>query len=151
MRRRYIALAVFTVLAIPGVKTVAQVSTGQQDIAGAWNVTIAPDGFPACAAPSLMTSDGGMVANACGNNESPGYGQWLRTGRRGFAATFVGLEYAPDGTTTGTYKVRATAVVSPDGLRFRGPFVTEIFGLDGTLVFTVQGTVIGERVVVEPL
>jgi hypothetical protein len=149
MRRNVIALAVVAAVAIAGVKTWAQVSAGQEDATGAWNVTIAPEGFPPCAAPSLMTADGGIVANACANNESPGYGQWVRTGKRDFAATFVGLEYAADGTANGTYKVRATAVVSRDGQRFRGPFVTDIFAPDGSLVFTVRGEVRGERVVVE--
>jgi hypothetical protein len=151
MRTRVIALAVVAAVAVAGVETWAQVSAWQEDATGAWNVTIAPEGFPPCAAPSLMTADGGIMANACANNESPGYGQWVRTGKRGFAATFVGLEYAPDGTANGTYKVRATAVVSRDGQRFRGPFVTDIFAPDGTLVFTVTGEVRGTRVVVEPM
>jgi hypothetical protein len=98
-----------------------------------------------------MTADGGMVANACGSNESPSYGQWVRTGKREFAAPYVGLEYAADGTANGTYKVRATAVLSPDGQPFSGPFVTNIFAPDRSVLFTVTGRVRGQRVVVESL
>ena len=151
MRRGLVAFTMFAALAALGVRAMAQVGVGQNDVAGAWNVTIEFDGFPSCTAPSLMTADGGIVANACANNESPGYGQWVRTGKREFAATFVGLEYAGDGTANGTYKVRATAVVSSDGQRFNGPFVTDIFAPDGNLVFTIAGHVRGQRIGVEPL
>ena len=76
--------------------------SGPQSLAGAWNVTIDFEGLPPCTAPSPLNADGGMIANACAASESPGYGQWVRTGNRRFAVTFVGLEYAPDGSTNGT-------------------------------------------------
>jgi hypothetical protein len=56
---------------------------------------------------------------------------------------------APGTGITGTYKVRATLVVSGD--TFSGPFLTEIFALDGTSLFSVTGSVTGQRIEVEPL
>ena len=36
---------------------------------------------------------------------------------------------------TGTYKVRATLQLSKDGETSSGPFLTEVFALDGTALF----------------
>jgi hypothetical protein len=137
-----------------------QSGSSEQNLAGAWNATIDFGGvIPACSAPALNTRDGGVVSNACFANESPGYGQWVRTGNHEFAITFVGLEYGVDAntgallgtSTTGTYKVRANVSLADDAEEFTGPFKTEIFDLNGNLQFTVDGTVTGKRVVVEPL
>ena len=133
----------------------AQSGSSEQNLMGAWNVNIDFGGvIPACSAPTLNTRDGGIVANPCAANESPGYGQWVRTGNGEFALTFVGLEYdlaAPGGTANGTYKVRASVSLSNDSQEFSGPFQTDIFDLNGNLVLTVKGTVTAKRVVVEPL
>ncbi len=137
----------------------AQAGPSEQSLKGAWNVTIDFDGdIPTCSAPSLNTRDGGVIATACALNESPGYGQWVRTGNHEFAITFVGLEYDLDGTITGTpgassgtYKVRASVHLSDNSSEFNGPFQTDIFDLAGNVVFTVTGTVTGQRIGVEPL
>jgi hypothetical protein len=137
----------------------AQSGSSEQNLTGAWNVTIDFGGvIPTCSAPAVNNRDGGIVSNACTANESPGYGQWVRTGNGEFALTFVGLEYGVDentgavlGTSTiGKYKVRANINLGNDGQEFSGPFKTEIFDLDGNLQFTVDGTVTGKRIVVEP-
>ena len=127
-------------------------SAGEQTLTGAWNVTIVFDDpvLVGCTTPSLITKDGGIVAQGCDVSESPGYGEWRRIGNHQFAATFVGVNYGAPGTgITGTYKVRGTLVVSGD--TFSGPFLTEIFAADGTLVVSVTGTVTGQRIGVEPL
>jgi len=127
-------------------------SADEQTLVGAWNVTIAFDDpvLVGCTTPSLNTKDGGIVAQGCDAGESPGYGQWQRIGNHRFAVTFVGVNFGAPGTgLTGNYKVRATLVVSGD--TFSGPFLTEIFALDGTLLFSVTGSVTGQRIGVEPL
>jgi len=137
----------------------AQAGPSDQSLKGAWNVTIDFGGLiPTCSAPAINTRDGGVVANACALNESPGYGQWVRTGSHQFAVTFVGLEYDLDGAMTGTpganngtYKVRARVHLSDSSNEFNGPFTTEIFDLNGNVIFTVSGTVTGKRILVEPL
>ena len=125
---------------------------GKQTLAGAWNVAIAFDdpALVGCTTPGLNTSDGGVVAQGCDLGESPGYGQWRRTGNGEFAVTFTGVNYGPVGTgITGSYKVRATLLVS--GETFSGPFVADIFALDGTLLVSASGTVTPKRIEVEPL
>jgi hypothetical protein len=125
-----------------------------QTLAGAWNTTLVFDdpSLPGCTTPGLDSSDGGIVAQSCDVSESPGYGQWRRIGHSEFAVTFIGVVFGPAGTgITNTYNVRATLHLSKDGQTSSGPFLTEIFALDGTLLFSVTGTVNRKRVGVEPL
>jgi hypothetical protein len=124
----------------------------KQRLAGAWNVTINFDdpALVGCTTPGLFTKDGGVVAQGCDVSLSPGYGQWQRTGNGEFAVTFTGVSYGPPGTgTTGSYKVRSTLQFSGDTLT--GPFLTEIFALDGTLLLSASGEVTLQRIGIEPL
>jgi hypothetical protein len=41
--------------------------------------------------------------------------------------------------------------LSQDLQQFVGPFVTDVYGLDGTLLFSANGLVSADRVNVEPL
>ena len=125
-----------------------------QSLEGAWNVTIESDtpGIDGCAAPAMITSDGGIIAAGCSLAVSPGYGQWVRTGNRRFAVTFVGQGFDPaTGAINSMYKVRARVRLRQDLQQFSGPFVTDIFALDGSLILTASGTVTANRVTVEPL
>jgi hypothetical protein len=95
-------------------------SADEQTLVGAWNVTIVFDDpvLVGCTTPALNTKDGSIVAQGCDAGESPGYGQWQRIGKHQFAATFVGVNFGAPGTgITGTYKVRATLVVTPSADR----------------------------------
>jgi hypothetical protein len=122
-------------------------------LTGAWNATIVlDDGTILCTSPGLNTADGGIVTQGCSVNESPGYGQWKRIGGQRFAVTFVGVNFAPpSGQIDSTYKVRATVTLSHDRQTFSGPFQTDIFALDGTLLFSATGTVTSHRIGIEPL
>jgi hypothetical protein len=125
-----------------------------QSLAGAWNIKIEFDtpGVEGCTAPGMNTSDGGVMAGGCSLAESPGYGQWVRTGNRTFGVTFIGQGFdLTTGAINSTYKVRASVRLSQDLLQFSGPFVTDVFAPDGTLVFTASGLVTADRVTVEPL
>ena len=129
-------------------------TANNETLAGAWNVTIVFDdpSVAGCTTPTLNTSDGGIVAQGCDVSESPGYGQWRRIGPREFAVTFVGVDFGPTGTgITDTYKVRGTLTLSKDGQTSTGPFLTEVFALDGSLLFSATGNVTLIRVGVEPL
>ena len=131
----------------------ADVASGQS-LAGAWNVKIVFDtpGLEGCTAPGMNTSDGGVIAAGCSLAESPGYGQWVRTGNRTFAVTFVGQGFdLATGAITSTYKVRASVRLSQDIQQFIGPFVTDVVALDGTPIITATGIVTADRVTVEPL
>ena len=125
-----------------------------QSLAGAWNVKIEFDtpGIEGCTAPGMNTRDGGVMAAGCSLAESPGYGQWVRTGNRQFGVTFIGQGFdLATGAINSTYKVRASVRLTQDLQRFSGPFVTDVFAPDGTLVFTASGLVTADRVHVEPL
>ena len=131
---------VFTVLACVLVAVGAPASGADvehgQTLAGAWNITIVFDDptLVGCTTPGLNTADGGVIAQGCDLSESPGYGQWRRTPHGEFAVTFSGLNFGPPGTgITGSYKVRARLQVN--GETFTGPFVTDIFAPDGTVLF----------------
>jgi hypothetical protein len=105
-----------------------------------------------CTTFGLDTKDGGIVNLGCDVSESPGYGQWERIGHRKFAVTFVGANFGAAGTGfNSTYKVRSTIHLSHDGQTSSGPFVVEIFALDGTPLLSATGTVHGKRVGIEPL
>ncbi len=84
---------------------------------------------------------------------SPGYGQWRRIGDNHFAVTFVGVNFTTpgDGEINSTYKVRATVRLSHDKQTSSGPFLTEVFSLDGTLLFSASGMVTSQRIGIEPL
>jgi len=165
MRTRFASIAGkrFTTIAFLVVVIAALVGwavTGHADAAsgqsldGAWNVRIDFDtpGLEGCTAPSLNTADGGVIAAACSLAESPGYGQWARTGNRIFESTFVGQEFdLATGAMNGTYKVRARVRLHEDLQQFSGPFVADIFALDGSLVISASGLVIADRVTVESL
>ena len=123
------------------------IAQSAQSLEGAWNVNISFDtpGIEGCTAPGLNTADGSLA-------ESTGYGRWVRTGNNRFEITFVGQGFdLATGAINGTYKVRARVRLSQDLQQFVGPFVTDVYGLDGTLLFSANGLVSADRVNVEPL
>lgn len=121
-----------------------------QSLQGAFNVTVTFDdpGLQGCVGPTMNTADGGVMAAGCSLAEGPGYGQWVRISRGTFAVTFVGQGFdLPTGAINSTYKVRATLAWTTGQNQFAGPFVTDIYLPDGTLVFTATGVVTGDRIV----
>jgi hypothetical protein len=123
-------------------------------LTGVWNATIVLDnGTTLCTTPGLLTADGGIVTQGCNVNVSPGYGQWRKIGHNRFAISFVGVNFTTpgDGEINSTYRVRATVRLSHDGQTFSGPFLTEIFSLDGTPLFSASGIVTSQRIGIEPL
>jgi len=150
-----IASLIFIVAVLAGWSATGYADAGSsQSLEGAWNVKIEFDtpGVEGCTAPGLNTRDGGVIAAGCSLAESPGYGRWVRTGNNQFETTFIGQGFdLATGAINSTYKVRARARLRKDLQQFTGPFVTDVFALDGTLVFTASGIVTADRVNVEPL
>ena len=121
-----------------------------QTLQGAFNVTIKFDdpALQGCVAPTMNTADGGVMAAGCSLAESAGYGRWTRVGKGSFAVTFVGQGFdLATGAINTTYKVRATLSWTTDHSQWAGPFVTDIYLPDGTLIFTATGVVTGDRIV----
>ena len=150
-----ISLLIVVTVALAGSGATGSADAGPtQSLEGAWNVKIEFDtpGVEGCTAPGMITRDGGVIAAGCSLAESPGYGQWVRTGNRRFGITFVGHGFdLTTGAINSTYKVRARVRLHQDLQQFSGPFVTDVFAPDGTLVFTASGIVTADRVNVEPL
>jgi hypothetical protein len=146
------AFIVIVMLTVAGWSTTGfgQASASGQSLQGAFNVTIAFDdpNIQGCVAPTMNTADGGVMAAGCSLAESAGYGQWIRTGKGTFAVTFVGQGFdLATGAINTTYKVRATLSWTTSLNQWAGPFVTDIYLPDGTLIFTATGFVTGDRIV----
>jgi hypothetical protein len=130
-------------------------SSGQTDpsgdsLRGAFNVTVKFDdpNIPGCVSPTMNTADGGVMAAGCSLAESAGYGQWVKISKGNFAVTFVGQGFdLATGAINTTYKVRATLAWTAGHSQWAGPFVTDVYLPDGTLIFTATGVVTGDRIV----
>ena len=124
-------------------------------IVGAWFNTVHPTLRPAFVGLGTFTADGGLINTTSDAlafpTETPGHGRWERTGRRTYAATFVVLIGAPDGTFAATAKVRANLTLSTSGDEFDGVFQIELFDPAGVAIISDTGTVTGTRIKVEPL
>jgi hypothetical protein len=100
-------------------------------------------------------ADGGVInttsVSLASPLESPGHGQWIQTGPRTFAITFVTLNADSAGTVLWTSKVRATLRLSTSGDEFTGVFRVDVFEPGGSLIVSDTGTVFSTRVKVEPL
>ena len=141
-----------TILVLSSVAEAQPQNMGGQSPEGAWNVTINYAGLPPCkSAPAVFTREGTMIADSCSPFLGAGYGSWKRTGNREFASTFIGNIYGPEGSVTGSYKVRAAGSFDPSGSAGNGTFKTEIFDTSGNVTAVLTGTVILRRIEVEPL
>ena len=128
---------------------------GAQNPAGSWIVEVSPTIQPHFVSLVTITSDGGIVETnslALGSPpESPGHGNWIRTGPRSFATTFVNLLVDDQGGFAGTARVRSRVRLNKAGNVFTGPFQVDILDPDGNLLFSDSGTARGTRIEVEPM
>jgi hypothetical protein len=146
------AFAVILMLTVAGFGTTGfgQADASGQTLRGAFNVTVDFDdpGLEGCVAPTMNTADGGVISAGCSLAESAGYGQWVKIGKDRFAVTFVGQGFdLGTGAISTTYKVRATLSWTNGHDQWAGPFVTDVYLPDGTLIFTATGNVTGDRIV----
>jgi hypothetical protein len=150
MRRVAIAVAVCALLAGLAVRATAQ--SPVPEFVGAWTLNVEDfDNELICISSSLVHPDGGIAVNSCSANQSPGYGQWVRTGRREYAVTLFGVVYADNGKANRFYRVRATVVVGQDGVHFSGPSITDVFWFTGYTESARGGSLQGHRIFVEGL
>lgn len=127
-------------------------------LAGTWVVTAdpvsPPPGFPEeFSALHTYTADGRFVETSATNPavKSAAHGEWGRLPGGEFATTFLFFVFDPAGAHALTVKVRSTVSLSDDGEEWSGPFEADFTTSDGNLLFTVQGTHRGRRVVAERL
>ena len=79
-------------------------------------------------------------------------GQWVRTGNRDFAFTFLANTYDASGTYTGTHRVRGMLTLGDHTTTATGKTLLDILDPTGTVVFTSPGptTFTGMKLVVTP-
>ncbi|MDQ3010129.1 MAG: hypothetical protein M3X11_05445 [Acidobacteriota bacterium] len=106
-----------------------------------------------------FTSDGIMFGSVQGevstNPElgvlTPGHGVWKHLGGRQFGFTAVGLLYDINtGAYLGYLKARVLLTLNEAGDQMSGTDKVEIFGPDGSLVFTATGNTSYKRIKAEP-
>ncbi len=111
-------------------------------LAGSWEVVGTPD--PVSGIPPFLnftTFDGdGSIVNI-DPSVGTGVGRSARSGPMSYDTTFFGFL---DAGGPATYKVTSTLTLAgPDA--FSGPFLTEVFDLNGEFLFSYTGAVSGMR------
>lgn len=133
-----------------GDRTMHMKSDAPRDITGSWIVKVIPDpatGIPPMTNFATMTKDGALIGS---NQKGLAHnGVWGKTSDHAYSATFQGFEES-DGQLI-RYQVRSTFELSGDKEHFGGPFITDVFDLDGNLLSSVRGTVSADRMHLEPL
>ena len=123
-------------------------------LVGAWSVetTVVNQGvtFPALI---TFTSDGIVLADEPGDAfETTGHGNWIATGRRSAAFTFLALiGDGPDGQLSVSLKIVGKLQYDARADNWSGPFKIQGFNLDGIELFDDTGTFSGTRIPIETL
>jgi hypothetical protein len=124
-------------------------------IVGAWFSTVTPTLLPPFVGLGSFTADGGVINTtslSLGSPlESPGHGQWIRTGRDTYDVTFFTVNADVAGTHILTSKVRGKLRLSADANEFTGVFQVDVFDPNGGLLVSDTGTIRSTRIEVEPL
>lgn len=141
-----------------------------QTLEGSWAMTVvatSPPGLPPLSSLITFMRGGEVIESRRGYLpfspfgpilETAGHGVWDGTRHREFAVTFTLLvQAAPNnpvfvsGESLGTDKVRLRVTVDGSGDTFSGIFVSEARDASGNVVFGASGTVVGTRLLLEPL
>ena len=124
-------------------------------LVGAWFSTVTPTVIPAFVGLGTFTADGGMVNTTSlslgAPLESPGHGQWIKTGPRTYDVTFFTVSADAAGNHILTSKVRAKLRLSADGNEFTGVFQVDVLDPNGEPLGSDTGTIRSRRIEVEPL
>jgi len=120
---------------------------------GSWNVVVTTE-TQGTTFPALLTfsEDGGMIADEPPSPfETSGHGNWVSTGRREVAYTFVSLIGSAEGPLSAKLKVVGTLQYDAGNDSWSGPFKIDVLDPDGHVTFTDHGTFSLTRIAVEPL
>ena len=136
--------------ALSGIRFV-QASEGHPGVPiGSWSFEIRPDpgspippdlNFAAFTADGILINSNGTGATAIGG--------WRKAGPKSYATTETGFDVI--GGQRVRYVVRGLLDLSADGATLDGPFVTDVYTIDGTHIVSVTGTVHCERLAVQPM
>jgi hypothetical protein len=114
-------------------------------IVGSWIVQVKPNpaGSTTQTNLSTLTADGGVINSIPVADVSTGHGAWLKTGRRDFVVRFVHLS-GPNQIV-----VTANVRVSREATHAAGQFLTVVKDASGAVLFSIDGTVELERIMVD--
>jgi hypothetical protein len=137
---------------------IAQTTQASEDdrgakLVGAWNVEVTTVG-QGTTFPALLTfgDDGTMIADEPPSPfETSGHGNWISTGRREVAYTFVALIGSAEGPLSAKLKVVGTLELDADKGTWSGPFKIDVFDPNGNVILSDHGTFSLTRIEVERL
>jgi hypothetical protein len=161
-KRIFLTLIVTGVTAILVTVMVARASLSRasqagQHLEGSWSVDGTSQAVPPFKDLWTFTLDGGFltsdtIANTPVGIElfSTGHGEWIRTGNREFAVTFVLNRYSLEGTFKGSFKTWMTVRLNETLDRLEGSFRRDVIDPAGTVVFSFTAMLQATRIEVEP-
>ena len=158
-RRRYLgsilkAIGALLLAAFAIAQTVhANENSRQEQLVGAWNVEVVTVG-QGTTFPALLTfaADGGLIADEPPSPfETSGHGNWVSTGRREVAYTFIALIGSAEGPLSAKLKVVGTLRFDRASDSWNGPFKIDILDPSGNVILSDQGTFTLTRIAVERL
>jgi hypothetical protein len=131
----------------------------KQGLVGSWvdTVTFPPEaGRPPLKSlvafhdDGIMTySDQGTVTVAPPAVFSSGRGVWTHVHKRTFAYSALGLISDLSGNLTGYLKTRGVYVLAPSGNDYSGTTIAELLDVDGNVLFSIQVSNHGRRILLE--
>lgn len=155
MRRLILPFAVVLILLIgitlgrPGLRTVAQESTDQHPIVGAWVVDTEADNPDNPLSLIIFHDDGTFIETG---SEGTGVGAWEATGEQTAALTILFPPPAEEAGAPGFATVRVQIEVDETGDTFTGMYTVEFPGAEGSTSGEVGPvSVTAERISVEPM
>jgi hypothetical protein len=158
--RRTSSTFVFTaLLLIAGASTLSAQTPNKKALIGSWVETVAfppESGRPPLKSVGSFNDDGIMVFSDQGSvtTDPPSVissfqGVWKHLEKRKFAFNGLALLSDLNGNLVGYLKVRGVYTVSTSGNRYTGASLAEVFDPDGNVLFSVEVTNKGERILVD--
>ncbi|MBI3951390.1 MAG: hypothetical protein HY314_13145 [Acidobacteria bacterium] len=120
---------------------------------GSWIATVTPTGGQAPFKALLtFTTDGGLIqTDTSPEFETPGHGEWVRTGDRQFTIGFVNLLFDDQGEFGGTKEIRENITLNDTSDEYTGVSRVDFFDANGNLIRSTSARTQGTRIHVEPL
>ena len=130
-----------------GVKT----SPVGQQLNGTWTTTVTLTDAPPNVESSFRALDtflpgGGLLVSSSAANpalRSLAHGEWIRTGNRQFASTFVWFRFDATGSFVGTQRVTRTINLAQNLHSFQSTDTIEVIAPTGAVLATIHGTEAG--------
>ena len=165
MRKKTVLVAVALIALTAMVSTGAiSASAGKQApksqrLSGTWMTTVTLEDPPPGVAASFralntfVMSGELLVSSSVGlpATRSLAHGDWIRTGNRRFASSFVFFRFDPAGAFIGSQRVHRTILLASSLNAFTSTDVIEILDPSGTVIRSSRATEVGQRLTVQQI